>query len=1356
MRREAFTLRPFLKFVPDQKPFPFRLEFPPDLPISAREGEIVDAIQAHPVVILAGETGSGKTTQIPKLCLAAGRGSLGRIACTQPRRVAALSVSRRVAEEMNVGWGREVGCKVRFEDRTSRATTVKFMTDGMLLAEVQSDPKLREYDTIIIDEAHERSLNIDFLLGHLRQLRHQRADLRIVITSATIDTAAFSKAFEDAPVIEVSGRTFPVEVIYQPLNEFGEGADKPEEEKKRESLHYIDGAIEATRRILSSTASGDVLVFMPAERDIRETIDGLGGQARGCDLIPLFGRLSNAEQQRVFAATARRRVIVATNIAETSLTLPGIRYVVDTGLARVSRYSPQSRTRRLPIEAVAQSSADQRKGRAGRVAEGVCIRLYSEKDYNERPKFAQPEIQRSNLADVILRMKAFGLGDIERFPFLNMPASKAIKAGYALLDELHAIESEGAIRRLTDIGRELARLPVDPSVGRMILQARHEKALREVVIIAAGLSVQDPRERPLEKQAAADAAHRRFTHRESDFLTLLSIWETLHDEFEKLSQSKMRRWCRDHFLSYARLREWRDIHHQLNDVLRERKDLGHSSVWDGTPSKKSPAEATDQLVMDDAAFRAIHRSILAGLLGNIANRDDENAGYKATHDRKPVIFPGSGLFVREEKKKGKGGKPQPASTKGKARSPRWLMSAEFMETSRLYARTCARLDPRWVLDLGSHLLQRSYREPFWDEEKGRVMVRQRTRLYGLEVESREVSYGKINPAEATDIFIREALVNDTIKWPFDFLSHNRAVRTRVENQLTRTRDRGVMNLDQAVWQFYHGQLVDAGYAVSAVGELIALVKEHRAHEPEFLQFEADDLQLVSDDAVDASAYPESLPLGTSVLPLNYLYKPGDADDGVTLEVDVAQAELLTQGDLDWAVPGHLEAKIEHYLRALPKDLRRAVMPLAATARKLVPDLRAADRNAARRMPIADLLAKRLGEQFGLNIRPAVWADRPVSEHLQVRVQVTDDAGTEIVASRSLAEIQAAVAAHQRKASREIDRNAPKLWRQARQRWETEALDEWPREAIPVEIEIGQHAGVVVKAYPGFAATRDGVVLRLYRSLDDAMTQGHRGLRAMLNHMLRRDLAWMEKDLKALKAIGPLASSFYAFDDLKADAVVLLTAWLTDPNRVPAVEGKRTKIQFDKALQSAKEESRKAVPILVDRLRVILELRQKLVLHPTPYPGLAADVGSVVGPRFLANSPYEQLQHFERYLRARLLRADRWKQAPEKDAERVRLVAPFLAALSPSTDDHVAERLRWLIEEFRVSLWAQKLGTAEPVSAKKLREIIASQSSEKIGTKVGKPKPPPAPLSVTPLPGKTKKKPLKSLNALGGLFRPPGS
>ena len=1347
--------------MPDQKPFPFRLEFPPDLPISSRAGEIVDAIQAHPVVVLAGETGSGKTTQIPKLCLAAGRGAKGRIACTQPRRVAALSVSRRVAEEMNVGWGREVGCKVRFEDRTSRSTIVKFLTDGMLLAEVQGDPKLREYDTIIIDEAHERSLNIDFLLGHLRRLTVERPDLRIVITSATIDTAAFSKAFEDAPVIEVSGRTFPVEIIYQPLDEFGDEEAKPdrphEPPRKAESLHYIDAAIESVRRILGSTRTGDVLVFMPAERDIRETIDGLGGDTRSCDVIPLFGRLTNQEQQRVFAATTRRRVIVATNIAETSLTLPGIRYVVDTGLARVSRYSPQSRTRRLPIEAVAQSSANQRAGRAGRVAEGVCIRLYSEKDYNERLRFAQPEIQRANLADVILRMKAFGLGDIERFPFLNQPATKAVRAGYALLEELHAIEREGPGWQLTEVGRELGRLPVDPAVGRMILQAREEKALREVVIIAAGLSVQDPRERPLDQQAAADTAHRRFTHKESDFLTLLAIWETLHDEFERMTQSKMRRWCKAHFLSYPRMREWRDIQSQLHELLQGRKDLGEGSVWSGTEAELNPARATAELDANHPAYRAIHRSVLAGLLGNIAVRDEEKGGYKGTHDRRPVIFPGSGLFVREEKKaKRPKGAAQLKPTS--ARSPRWLMSAELMETSRLYARTCARLDPRWVLDLGAHLLKRTYRDPFWDEDKGRVMVKQRTLMYGIEIEIRSVSYGKINPKEATDIFIREGLINDTITWPFDCLSHNRAVRAQLENELTRTRDRSVMHLEEAIWRFYAERLIDAGHVVSAVGELIALVKERRPHEPDFLQFEVADLALGKTVESDVEAFPESVPIENSVLPLDYRYKPGENDDGVSLEVSPRQLAELSQADLDWAVPGYLPDKVEHYLRALPKDVRRVVMPLAATARALLPDLRAQEEQAGARPTLVEALALRLSARLQLRISPVVWRERPLPSHLQVRLVVRNEKGRELAAGRDLEEVRTLVAAQEAEVSAGIDLQSPKIWREAQKKWESGYVDEWGQRDLPDAVVIGESEGVPVTAYPGWRADTDGCKVVLYRTPETAATQGRQGLKALLAHVLRRDLAWLQKDLKALRGIGPIASSFYAMETLQADALVHLTNWLTDPARVPVRDGQRTAAQFQTAVSQAQQDARRSIPELVDRLHPILTLRQELMVHPTPYPELIDEVNELVGSGFLRHLTPERLTHFERYLRGRRLRADRWSQQPTKDQERVALITPYLKVWAASQPSPATERLRWLIEEYRISLWAQRLGTAEPVSAKKLKQAADDCArGESPGTKPpALAKKPAPPIAIAPAAGKTKGKPLKSLNALSGLFKSAGN
>lgn len=1331
--------------MPDQKPFPFRIEFPPELPISARSGEIVDALNKHSVVIIAGETGSGKTTQIPKICLTAGGGYHGRIACTQPRRVAALSVSKRVAEELNVAWGKEVGCKVRFSDQTTRDTVIKFMTDGMLLAEVQSDPLMREYDTIIIDEAHERSLNIDFLLGHLRQLRHKRPELRIVITSATIDTEAFSKAFEDAPIIQVSGRTFPVEVVYEPLDEFGSDAAEGDEPTARpEALHYIDGAVEAVDRILKTSTTGDVLVFMPAERDIRETIDLLEGRTRGIEMVPLFGRLSNDEQQRVFGQSSRRRVIVATNIAETSLTLPGIRYVVDTGLARLSRYSPQARTRRLPIEAVARSSADQRKGRAGRVAEGICVRLYSEKDYEARPRFTQPEIQRANLADVILRMKAFGLGDIERFPFLNMPSVKSIRAGYALLDELHAMEMKGEGRQLTETGRELARMPVDPTVGRMILQAREEKALREVLIIAAGLSIQDPRERPLDKQAAADAAHRRFTNRDSDFLTLLEIWEVLHEEWERLTQAKMRRWCRDHFLSYTRMREWRDVHAQILDTLKMKNGFKPSSVWDGR-GDLDPAKA---LAAEQPAYRAIHRSVLAGLMGNIATRDDEKAGYKATHDRKVTIFPGSGLFVKEDRKAPKGAKGSAAKAKG----PRWLMAAEIVETSRLYARTMARLDPRWLLDLGAHLVKVAHSEPFWDEDKGRVMVRQRTRLYGLEIESKAVSFDKVDPVEATDIFIREALVNDTVTWPFDFLIHNRDVRSSLENQLTRMRGRGLMNLDELIYRFYAEVFLDRKMTVSAVGDLVALVKERKPKEPRFLEFDAEDLQPSEDEALDAGAYPENVPLEQRVLPLNYSYRPGESDDGVTLEVGATVAGDLSPAVLDWAVPGHLLAKVEHYLKSLPKELRRAVMPLAATAKSMVPQLRSRDRLTGRRETLREALAVLLGERFQLRIRPSVWDERPLPEFLRVRVRVCDDNDTELIASRELAEIREAVTAYEQKASRSAAKEEPAMWKKACRKWERQDVEAWPFDVLPHEVIIGESAGVAVKAFPVIQSTKDGLVVKLMRTEEVAAQRGPDGLRAMLAQALRYELAWTEKDLRALKQIGPAAATLASVDELRGDAMQGLLRWATDPTRIEFKQGARSRVDFESAVDRAKRDLRGCVQRLIDQVKEILELRQELLVHAQPFTTLRAELANLVSPRFLREVPYGRLKELPRYLRGMKARADRWQQNQVKDSSRVAEIVPFERNLVTLREEGRGDEFRWLVEEFRVSLFAQHLGTAEPVSVKKLSTFL-----EKFGVGIAANKPgmktvKKTPLAVTPLSGKTKAKPLKSLDGLAGLFK----
>ncbi len=1285
---------------PSNKPFPFRLEFPPELPISARAEEITAAIQNNAVVILAGETGSGKTTQIPKMCLAAGRGATGRIACTQPRRVAALSVSRRVAEELGVQWGREVGCKIRFNDETTRDTVVKFLTDGMLLAEVQGDPLLRDYDTIIIDEAHERSLNIDFLLGHLRTLRYKRPELKIVITSATIDTEAFSKAFDDAPIIQVEGRTYPVEVIYSPLDELGsDAAEGDERESRAEALHYIDGAVEAVQRIVHESTGGDVLVFLPSERDIRELGDLLAGRRlANCEVIPMFGRLSNTEQARVFAPTQRRKIILATNIAETSLTIPGIRFVVDTGLARLSRYSPQARTRRLPIEPVSQSSADQRKGRSGRVADGVCIRLYSENDYLERPRFTQPEIQRANLADVILRMKAFGLGDIERFPFINMPAAKSIRAGYALLEELGALDATDnmadAVRQLTPIGRELARLPVDPTVGRMILQARTEKALREVVIIAAGLSIQDPRERPMDKQQQADAAHRRFAHPDSDFLTLLNIWEWYHDQFDSMGQAKLRRFCRDHFLSYTRMREWRDIHTQLMDTLEQRDDFRLTSAYHGI--KEIDQQTT---AFGTPAYRAIHRSILAGLLGNIAHLDEENGGYKATHDRRVALFPGSVLFKREEPKKRTDG-GQREGKKAAPKTPRWIISAEIMETSRLFARTCARLDPVWALELGTHLVRVSHSEPFWDVEKGRVMAKQRTRLYGLELESKAVGFGKIDPVHALEIFIREGLVNDTITFPLDFITHNRAVREKLADALTRARDSGYLNLDEATYRFYDSQL--KATPVSAVGELVDLVREKRGAEPRFLMLEPEYLRDPETITHDAEAFPEALPIDNRALPLNYSYKPGQVDDGVTLEVSLREAEALTPAALDWAVPGHLEQKVEHYLRALPKELRRGFVPLAETAKSLAEQVAQRDRLTDRRESLVEALAAQIAERFRVTIDPAVWADKPLPDHLRVRVRVVDAKGKELAASRELSEIDAALHLQKRTASASVARVEPDAWRRARAKWETPAATTWKFGAVPERVLVTEQAGVPVYAFPALQAEKDGVALRLAKTPEEAAAITRRGVSALIERQVSNDLGWLERDLRAVRMLGPLISTLVPAEELQAQAFQTLRSWVTSRPVQPLTEA-----TFGTVVDRVKADLRGIVPRYCDQLREILSLRHALMVQPNAHAGVDRDLAALLPPDFVRTTPYAQLAHLPRYLKAMKLRAERWRQNPAKDAERAAQLAPYVAAAMKLRDREGGEALRWLVEEFRVSLFAQELGTAEPVSTVKLDRVLAA-------------------------------------------------
>ena len=944
------------------------VRYPEELPITARAEEITAALREHPVLVVAGETGSGKTTQLPKMCLAAGLGVAGRIACTQPRRVAALSVSQRIAEELEVPWGREVGAKIRFQDRTGPETLIKMMTDGMLLAEIQNDPMLWEYEVILIDEAHERSLNIDFLLGYLQTLRARRPELRIIITSATIDTAMFSRAFGDAPVISVSGRTYPVELRYTPLDEVA--AEKGD-------FTFLDGAAAAVADCVAENRPGDILVFLPGERDIRELAALLKGRRLGrAEILPLFGRLSSAEQHRIFAATPARKIILATNIAETSLTIPGIRYVVDTGLARISRYDARTHTRRLPIEPVAQSSADQRAGRAGRMADGVCIRLYAEKDYSARPRFATPELKRSNLAEVILRMVAFGLGRVEAFPFLDPPLPAAIRAGYQLLQDLNALDADN---ELTALGAELARLPCDPTVGRMLLQARVEKAVPEVLVIAAGLSIQDPRERPAEAQEAADRMHARFRQEGSDFATLLKIWESFHEQMETLTQNQLRRFCREHFLSYIRMREWRDVHTQLRQVM---KDLG----------EKSPRG-------HGADTTAIHRSILAGLLGNIARREAGNH-YRGTHQREVMIHPGSTLFdkraAKEERKKFKGAqKPAPVSGN---RTPAWLMCAEWMETSRLFARVAAQIEPAWIEELGAHLLKRSYAEPGYDEKGERAVVSQRLHLYGLEIARRRVGYGRIEPEAAREIFIRAGLVAGTLRTRLPWYEANAEVRAAVEEQQTRLRVASVWQLDERLEAFYHERLP----AVSSVAELQRWWKGATPEERARLELQTSDLLAAAPDNLEA--YPAALEIEGVRLSLDYQYKPGDEADGATMQVPFGDFAKLDPATLDWAVPGYVRERILSMLKGLPKETRRRLHPLGETAETLLGRVKASDGT------LRDQLTRLLEELFGVRVWPEEWDAQAVPAHLRPRVEVLDaDAGV-VASGRDWEALSAAVEA----------------------------------------------------------------------------------------------------------------------------------------------------------------------------------------------------------------------------------------------------------------------------------------------------------------------------------------------------------
>jgi len=1296
-----------------------RISYPPDLPITARKDDIVAAIRANQVVVIAGETGSGKTTQIPKMCLEAGLGIEAKIGCTQPRRVAALSISRRIAEELKANWGREVGCKIRFDDRSSQHTYIKLMTDGILLAETQGDPLLSEYNCLIIDEAHERSLNIDFLLGYLKGLLAKRKDLKLIITSATIDTATFSRAFDNAPIIEVSGRLYPVEVIYAPIDEASE---------EQGDLTYVDAAVRATERIMADSTFGDVLIFMPGERDIRETSDLIAGRFdREAEIIPLYGMLSAGEQQRVFAPCDRRKIVVATNIAETSLTIPGIRYVIDAGLARISRYNPRTRTKRLPVEEISQSSANQRKGRAGRVQDGICIRLYSEENFSERPAYTQPEIQRSNLAEVILRMKAFRLGDIETFPFVNPPPPSAIDGGYRLLQELGALDES---RQLTPLGESLSRLPIDPSLGRMLLQSQHEHATHELLIIAAGLSIQDPRERPADAKDAAAAAHKRFADPQSDFLTLLKIWDAVHDEWERLrSQNQRRKFCKANFLSYQRMREWQDLYAQLHDALEE---LGRFKLNESS-----------------ADYAAIHRSILTGLLAHVATRKERNL-YQGIGNRQLMLFPGSALFDRNEKPKHaqnpKTKSPPPPASK----QPPWIVAGEIVETSQLFARTVAGIDPLWIVQLAPHLCQTRHQNPQWSVTAGNVLVDEITTLYGLEIRKIKVSHGNINATEATEIFIRSALVEDNLlpsrqssgddendsddtrifahtnrpqalPSQYAFLDHNRKVRQKIETWQTRVRRHDIGNLDEKLFEFYAQRIHD----VSSVHELNRLIRD--CNGPDFLCATEADLAGGQSLSFDSDAFPDAVPLAGQPVALSYAYSPGEEHDGVTVKLGFSLAQTVSQSCVEWSVPGLRESLVNELLRALPKSIRRELQPFPPKVAEIVKELQPSGESLQH--DVAAFIRRR----YGVEIPTGTWPADAIPAHLRPRIEVVGNDQKLIGASRDLSALRQTL--EQVKVKPAPDNSA---WNHAARQWERSNITSWNFGDLPGRITVSENGPVPVYAWPGLALEKDVVALRLFRAEDLAKQSSLVGIQKLVELVLSKDFAWLHRDLRALNRYDALVANLCTIDELQETAYANLKRHILPAEAFYPL----TQAAFEEAVQQTRLQIPGVAIKLIDDVGVILRARKEIQQRCGPSPVLpttkpktlsdlsqlsiatkdaakpanswAEELESLLPRNFLAVIPFEQLKQVPRYLKALATRMDRAKLNPVKDKERAQLLAPYASKLKSLLADppkspgarHRLEEFRWMVEEYKVSLFAQELGTAFPISPKRLDEHLA--------------------------------------------------
>ncbi|WP_373875665.1 ATP-dependent RNA helicase HrpA [Budvicia aquatica] len=1225
-----------------------KVSYPENLPVSQKKDELLAAIRDHQVVIIAGETGSGKTTQIPKICLELGRGIQGIIGHTQPRRLAARSVASRIADELNVTLGSSIGYKVRFNDRMGENTLVKLMTDGILLAEIQQDRFLSQYDTIIIDEAHERSLNIDFILGYLRQLLPKRPDLKVIITSATIDPQRFSRHFNNAPIIEVSGRTYPVEVRYRPI------ADESDEGDRDQQQAILDAVDE-----LIHEAPGDILVFLSGEREIRDTADALNKRdLPHTEVLPLYARLSNSDQNRVFHSHTGRRIILATNVAETSLTVPGIKYVIDPGTARISRYSFRTKVQRLPIEPISQASANQRKGRCGRVSDGVCIRLYAEQDFLSRPEFTDPEILRTNLASVILQMTAIGLGDIAGFPFVEAPDKRNILDGVRLLEELGAMDQQdNGHSQLTAIGRQLAQLPIDPRLARMVLEGQKNGCVREMMIITSALSIQDPRERPLEKQQASDEKHRRFSDKESDFIAFVNLWNYLKQQQEELTSAQFRKLCKTDFLNYLRVREWQDVYTQLRQVVKE---LGF---------------AVNSIPAD---FRSIHTGLLSGLLSHIGQKDVEKPEFSGARNARFSIFPASGLFKKP---------------------PKWVMVAELVETTRLWGRIAARIDPEWIEPMAQHLIKRSYSEPHWEKAQGAVMASEKVTLFGLAiVAERKVNYGAIDPIVSRELFIRHALVEGDWQTRHPFFKANLRLLSEVEELENKSRRRDILVDDETLFAFYDRRIGDE---VVSSRHFDAWWKKAVEQQPDLLNFEKS--MLIKEGAGDISAldYPNSWHQGNLKLKITYQFEPGNHADGVTVHVPLPILNQVEEQGFDWQIPGLRRELVIALIKSLPKPVRRNFVPAPNYAEAFL------ERAKPFEMSLLDSLERELRRMTGVTVSRDSWQLDMIPDHLKITYRVVDDKNKTLAEGPDLQALK-------QKLKGKVQETLSAV---ADDGIEQSGLHIWSFGSLPDVFE-QKRGGYAVKAYPALVDEKSSVGIQLFETEQEQQQAMWQGTRRLLLLNIPSPVKYLHEKLPNKAKLGLYFNQFGNVLDLIDDCIACGVDKLIAEHGGPSWQEEG----FNQLHERIRAELNETVVEIAKQVEQILTTAHSVnkrlkgrvdMTMALALSDIKVQLSGLIYAGFVCQSGWKRLPDILRYLQAIERRMEKLPVDPNRDrvqmlkVESVQKSYQQLVNKLPPHKPVAAEimDIRWMIEELRVSYFAQQLGTPYPISDKRILQAI---------------------------------------------------